>query len=252
MISKAEKKYKTLLLKVLQKGEKTTNRTSVKTIKLFNESLNINLQKGFPIITSKKIFFTKALAEFRWMYEGRTDLQYLNNNKVNWWNEFAINNTLGKVYGYQIKNFNGVYNQIEYCIKEIKKNSRRAIITLWNPCDLKEQSLPCCFTQMNFVRSNNKLNLSVHFRSSDLFLGLPYDIIVAALFLHTIANKVNLIPYKLGLNLADGHIYLNHLKNVNIYLKNKSYPLPIFQGGYNNYTIKNYISEQYLKTPLIK
>jgi len=99
MISKAEKKYKTLLLKVLQKGEKTTNRTSVKTIKLFNESLNINLQKGFPIITSKKIFFTKALAEFRWMYEGRTDLQYLNNNKVNWWNEFAINNTLGKVYG---------------------------------------------------------------------------------------------------------------------------------------------------------
>ena len=134
-------------------------------------------------------------------------LSHVNDNNVNWWDGFAKNNKLGKIYGYQIRNYNGSFDQIKYVINEINNNSRRALITLWNPSELKEQALPCCYTQLNFVRINNKLNMSINFRSSDLFLGLPYDIIFAALFLHTIANECNLEANILGLNIADAHIY---------------------------------------------
>ena len=172
MISKFEKKYKKLLQKCLNKGIETSNRTGVNTVKLFNQTFNINLNLGFPIITGKKIFFKKALAEFKWIYNGRTDLDFLHKHNIFWWDDFLMdNNTLGKVYGYQIRNFNSVIDQVKYCIKEINNNSRRAVITLWNPSELKEQALPCCYTQFNFVKQNNKLNMTMHFRSSDMFLG---------------------------------------------------------------------------------
>ena len=164
-----EQQYKTILMKALIKGTLTENRTKIKTYKLFNENLNIDLKYGFPIITGKKIFFNKALAEFKWIYEGKTDLKYLNDNNINWWDDFAIKGELGKVYGYQVKKFNGIFDQVDYVIKEIKKNSRRAIITLWNPTELQEQTIPCCYTQFNFVKINNNLNMTMNFRSSDMF-----------------------------------------------------------------------------------
>jgi thymidylate synthase len=251
MVNKFEQSYKKLLLKVLQEGEETKNRTKINTLKLFNENLIINLFEGFPIITGKKIYFKKALAEFKWIFEGRTDLKYLQDNNINWWNNFAINGKLGKVYGYQIKKYNNSIDQIKYCINEIKNNTRRAIITLWNPSDLKEQVLPCCYTQMNFVRCNNKLNLAMYFRSSDLFLGLPYDIIFGALFLIEISKQCNLVPYQLGLNLGDAHIYKNHINQINLYIKNNIYKLPKLKGNYNNYYLDNYISNKLIKVPLV-
>lgn len=252
-MSNFEKKYKKLLLQCLSNNSLTNNRTNTKTYKLFNKFINIDLTKGFPILTSKKIFFDKALAEFKWMYKGRTDLKYLQDNNIKWWNDFANDNKeLGKVYGHQIRNFGYEIDQIKYAIQEINNNTRRAIITLWNPCDLNDQALPCCFTQFNFVRINNKLNMTMAFRSSDLFLGLPYDIIVGALFLITISNKCNLQPHTLGINIADAHIYENHLNQVKKYCNNKMHPLPILFGDYNNYNIKNYISESFIKAKLVK
>ena len=246
-----EKNYKDLFLKCLNNNETTSNRTGVDTYKLFNETINIDLSLGFPILTSKKIFFNKALAEFKWMFEGRNDLKYLHENNITWWDIFAKDGSLGKVYGYQIKNYNGKIDQINYAIKEINNNSRRAVITLWNPSELHEQSLPCCYTQFNFVRVNNKLNMSMAFRSSDLFLGLPYDIIVGALFLITIAKKCNLKPNLLGLNLADAHIYKSHIDAVKEYCNNDIYNLPKLLGNYKNYLLDNYISEKYIKAALI-
>ena len=246
-----ELQYKKLLLKCLNEGEECENRTGVNTYKLFNETININLQNNFPIITGKKIFFEKALAEFKWMFEGKTDIDYLNKHNINWWNEYTNTNDLGKVYGHQIRKYNNTIDQIEYVVRELKNNSRRAIITLWNPSDLNDQALPCCFTQFTFVRVNNKLNMSMNFRSSDLFLGLPYDIIVGALFLITIAHKTNLIENTLGLNLNDAHIYKSHIEQTLQYCKNKTYELPILQGEYNNYTLLNYISNKYIKAELI-
>lgn len=246
-----ELNYKQLLMECLIKGELCNNRTKEKTYKLFNQSFNINLQKGFPIVTGKKIFFDKALAEFKWIYEGRTDLKYLQDNNINWWNDFAINNKLGKIYGYQLRKFNNSFDQIKYVINEIKNNSRRALISLWNPTDLKEQALPCCYTQMNFVRVNNKLNMSINFRSSDLFLGLPYDIIFAALLLKTISLQCNLQENILGINIADAHIYECHKENVKEYYNNVNYILPKLKGDYNNYTLENYKHNKYIKSKLV-
>jgi thymidylate synthase len=249
-MNKFEIDYKSLLIDVLENGIESENRTKTNTIKLFNKSLNINLANGFPIITGKKIFFEKALAEFKWMYEGKTDLEYLKKNNVNWWNDFATDNDLGKVYGHQIRNYNNSFDQVKYVINEIKSNSRRALINLWNPTDLQEQALPCCFTHLNFVRTNDKLNLAVNFRSSDLFLGLPYDTIVAALFLITIAKECNLIPGMLGLNLMDAHLYNNHYSQALEYINNPTYNLPVLEGNYDSYNLKSYKSNKLIKAPL--
>tara|TARA_R110001632_G_scaffold19413_3_gene58816 strand:- start:2339 stop:3100 length:762 start_codon:yes stop_codon:yes gene_type:complete len=246
-----EHQYKSILMDTLVNGDLTDNRTKIKTYKVFNKTLNINLKYGFPIVTGKKVFFEKALAEFRWIYEGKTDLKYLNDNGVTWWDDFAIENKLGKVYGYQIKKFNGVFNQIDYVLKEIKNNSRRAVITLWNPTDLKQQALPCCYTQFNFVRINNKLNMTMHFRSSDMFLGLPYDIIVGALFLIEIAKECNLEPSILGINLADAHIYETHKEQVKEYNRLPVYTLPDLVGNYKNYSLQEYKSNKCIKAKLV-
>tara|TARA_R110000772_G_C13223367_1_gene432067 strand:- start:71 stop:823 length:753 start_codon:yes stop_codon:yes gene_type:complete len=249
MKNKFEKKYKDLLKKCISKKVKTSNRTGVDTYKLFNQTLNINLSKGFPIITGKKIFFNKAFAEFNWIYNGQTDLKYLHDNNIYWWDDFVMeDNTLGKVYGYQIRKFNSNFDQIKYCINEIKNNSRRAVITLWNPSELKDQALPCCYTQFNFVRINNKLNMSMSFRSSDMFLGLPYDIIVGALLLIKISKETKLIPNMLGLNLADAHIYVSHLPQIKKYLNSKIYRLPTLLP--ENKLI-NYQSNKYIKTKIV-
>jgi thymidylate synthase len=167
---------------------------------------------------------------------------------VYWWNEFKMkNNKLGKIYGHQIRNYNNEIDQIKYCIKEINNNSRRAVITLWNPSDLKDQALPCCYTQFNFVRIENKLNMIINFRSSDLFLGLPYDVIVGALFLIKIAGKTNLIANRLAMNLADAHIYETHIPQVDKYINSIIYGLPVFKKN----KLINYKHNKYLKTKLI-
>jgi thymidylate synthase len=246
-----ENQYKTLLMSCLLENNLCKNRTNEKAYKIFNKSFNINLKYGFPIVTGKKIFFKKALAEFKWIYEGKTDLKYLHENNIHWWDDFAINNKLGKIYGYQLRKFGGSFDQVDYVIKEIKNNSRRAIVNLWNPLNLKEQALPCCYTQMNFVKINNNLNMSINFRSSDLFLGLPYDIIFAALFLITIAKKCKLTPFEIGINIADAHIYESHKNNVENYNRKSIYILPELIGDYNNYALKNYKHGEYIKSKLI-
>lgn len=241
--------YKSLLKKCLLQGCKNKNRTKIDTYKLYNEILNIKLDEGFPIVTGKKIFFEKAKAEFKWVYKGRTDLKYLNDRGVYWWNDFKMkNNKLGKIYGYQLRSYNGEIDQVEYCINEIKNNSRRAIITLWNPSDIWDQALPCCYTHFNFVRCEDKLNMIMHFRSSDLFLGLPYDIIVGALFLIKVSKKTGLHANELSMNLADAHIYETHTPQVKEYLDSKIYNLPTLKKN----KLINYKHNKYIKADLVK
>ena len=215
-----ENEYKQLLMRVLLKGELADNRTKEKTFTLFNQNFNIDLKYGFPIVTGKKVFFAK-------------------------------NGKLGKIYGYQIRKFNGEFDQVKYAINEIKQNSRRAIISLWNPTDLKEQALPCCYTQLTFVRIKDKLNMLINFRSSDLFLGLPYDVIFASLFLYTIAKECNLQPSNIGINIANAHIYENHKKQVLQYYRKPIYVLPTLKGNYDNYKIENYKSGELIKAKLV-
>ena len=205
---------------ILTYGELTHNRTGVKTLTSFNQVLNIDLQEGFPIITAKKVFYDKGLHEYIWFKEGMHTTRYLNEHDIRWWNQYANDHgDLGKVYGYQLRSFNGEFDQLDYVIKQINLNSRRAHITLWNPTELEEMALPPCYTGFDFVRVNGTLNMSMDFRSSDAFLGLPYDIIVGALLLHEVASFCELKVGKLGLSLKNVHIYENHVDQVNQYLK---------------------------------
>jgi len=247
-----ENDYKHLLMECLLTGSLEENRTGVKAYKLFNKSITIDLEKGFPIITAKRINFNFGLHEFLWIYNGRTDLAYLNKHGIKWWDGFAKNGKLGKVYGYQLRKFNGDFDQVEYVINEIKNNSRRAVITLWNPSDLKQQALPCCYTHFNFVRVGSKLSMSMEFRSSDMFLGLPYDIIVGALLLTTIAEECGLIPSKLGVNLKDAHIYENHKQQVIDYNNTENHVLPRLKGNIKKYELENYTHGKYIKAELNK
>lgn len=242
-----ETQYKQLLMRCLLSNDLIENRTGVKTKVLFNQSFSIDLKKGFPIVTSKKIFFDKAFAEFEWIFNGHTDLQYLKERNVNWWDAFAIDNKLGKVYGYQVRKFNGIFDQVKYCVNELKNNSRRALITFWNPTDLKEQALPCCYTSFEFVRINDKLNMKMNFRSSDLFLGLPYDIIVGALFLIEISKLCNLKANELGISISNAHIYENHFDSVKEYYLKENYVLPEYKNG----ELLNYKSHKFIKADLV-
>jgi thymidylate synthase len=244
-----EKTYKDILKKVLSEGIESQNRTGENTIKLFAQALNINLSEGFPIVTGKKIFFDKALAEFLWIYNGLTDIKFLNNNNIFWWDKYAVDGIVNKSYGYQLRSYGGCFDQIDYVISEIKKGSRRAVVSFWNPLDLDVQNLPCCYIDAVFFRENNRLNCSITFRSSDLFLGLPYDIIFGALLLNEICKKTYLEPFKLAVNLVDAHIYKAHKLAAKKYLKAEIFELPKLNYS-KKYYLENYICGPYIKATL--
>lgn len=244
-----ENQYKLLLSGIELNGSLSDNRTGVKTKKQFNKSLNIDLKDGFPILTGKKVFFSKALGEFLWMYNGDTTVEFLHKYGIFWWDDFADKDgNIGKSYGYQLRKWQGSFDQWKYAKKELKKKSRRAVITLWNPADLNGQ-LPSCYTTFNFVIEDNRLNLVVHFRSSDVFLGLPYDVCVTALFLHQMAIELDMEPGTLGINLADAHVYENHSEQIEEYLMRPHHKLPglIYD---EKYSLLNYQSGEYIKAKL--
>lgn len=224
-----ERDYRKLLVSVLRDGTEKADRTGVGNICCFNKSLTINLAEGFPILTAKKIFFDKALHEYRWMIDGLTTLTYLHQHGIKWWDEFADSKgNLGKTYGYQIRSFNGEIDQLDYVHRKIRENSRKAHITLWNPSELQQTILPPCYVGFTFMRVNNVLNMSIQFRSSDLFLGLPYDVCVGALMLKDIARFNELTPGYLGIQITDAHIYNNHINQVKLYLsRNPDNDLPL-------------------------
>ena len=178
-----------------------------------------------------------------------TTTNYLKQHDIHWWDKYADDKgKLGKTYGYQLRNYNGYFDQLDYVIKEIRMNSRRTHITLWNPTEINEVSLPVCYTGFTFVRIGSTLHMSMQFRSSDLFLGLPYDICLAALLLINVANFCDLMPGTLSLNLANAHIYENHTKQLQKYLDTKIYDLPIYSCLSRN--LVKYESGEYIYAPL--
>lgn len=249
-MSKFENDYKALLRRIIEVGVDTPNRTRVDTVTLFGQQLTIDLNKGFPIITGKKIFFNKAYHEYKWIMNGGTNTKYLKERGIHWWDKFTVDGGgyLGKTYGYQLRNFNGITDQLELLYPEIIAGSRRACITLWNPSELKETMIPPCYTFFNFVRIGNKLNLAVTFRSSDVFLGLPYDICVLAIMLKRVAWFTQLIPNTLKLNLDNAHLYSNHGVAISSYLDAETYDLPHYKAVGEE--LINYKSGPYIKAVL--
>jgi thymidylate synthase len=253
-MSKFENDYKALLRDVFQNGILSSNRTGIDTIASFNKSMTIDLEQGFPILTGRKIFFDKAYHEYVWIVTGLTTLNYLHENGITWWDSYADKKgSLGKTYGYQLRSFNGEIDQLEYILNGLKltPESRRLHITLWNPSELFETKIPPCYTGMTFMVQDGTLNMSVQLRSSDLMVGLPYDIIVMMLLLINTANFSELKIGKLGLQITNAHIYKNHEYQLQEYLLRDTHLLPTLHRELDgNFCLSHYKHEPHIIIPL--
>lgn len=227
-----ENEYIGLLSGVYHGGKPKDDRTGVGTRSVFGRMIRHDMRLGFPILTTKKIYFEKALTEILWILQGRTDLAYLHDHNVKYWDHDykrsgRTDGTLGKVYGFQWRNFNGV-DQLKELVTEAKNNpnSRRLMVSAWNPADMDDMALPPCHYGFQIYINNGVIDLMWQQRSVDLFLGLPYDIVMYGLLLEMLATGLNLRSGQLIGSLGDCHIYNNHLDAVQTQLKRKPKSLP--------------------------
>ncbi len=222
--------YKYLVNKILKNGIVKYDRTGVGTYALFGERLEFDLENGFPLVTTKKMFWKGIVHEVIWFLSGNTNIKYLEDNGITIWREWADKNgDLGPVYGYLWRNFNGDgIDQIKNVINDIKKipDSRRLIVTVWNPSQQHLMALPPCINFLQFYVDRGKLSLQIYQRSADVFLGLPFDIAEYSLLLMMIAHVTGLKPGKLIHVLGDVHIYRNHLTIISRQMQKKCLPLP--------------------------
>ena len=246
------KQYLDLLRNILENGEKKDDRTGVGTISLFGTQTRYNLNDGFPLLTTKKVHLKSIIHELLWFLKGDTNIKYLQDNGVRIWNEWADENgDLGPVYGKQWRNFNGV-DQITNVINTLKTNpnSRRIIVSAWNPQDVDKMALPPCHTMFQFFVINNKLSCQLYQRSADCFLGVPFNIASYALLTMMVAQVCDLELGDFVHTTGDTHIYLNHLEQVNLQLTREPYPLPkmkinkdkkdIFSFEYEDFELVDY------------
>ena len=210
-----ETQYRSLIEELLDAPYKP-DRTGTGTYSLFGKTLEHDMSAGFPLLLSKKVSFKAAKFELLWILQGRTDMQYLKDNGINYWDSDykrsgRTDGTLGPVYGKQWRNFNGV-DQLQRLIIGIMTNpeSRRLILSAWNPSELHQMALPPCHYGFQVYVNNGKLDLMWQQRSADVFLGLPYDIAMYGLLLELLAKGAGYKPGKLIAQLGDCHLYLNH------------------------------------------
>lgn len=252
------KQYHDLLKYVLKNGKQRHNRTGIDTISTFGYQMRFNLDDGFPLLTTKKIFYKSIIHELIWFLNGDTNIKYLVDNNVNIWNEWPyeiykkskdfkgetlkefiekIKNdiqfakkygNLGPVYGKQWRDFNGI-DQINDLINQIKTNpnSRRLIVSAWNPSEIKNMALPPCHSLFQFyVDEDKNLSCQLYQRSGDIFLGIPFNIASYSLLTHMVAAVCGLKPKEFIHTIGDAHIYVNHLDQVNLQLSRTPKKLP--------------------------
>lgn len=218
--------YLNLLKHVLENGEERSDRTGVGTISVFGAQARYNLANSFPLLTTKKVYLKGIIHELLWFLKGDTNIQYLKENNVNIWNEWADENgDLGRVYGAQWTDWrspNGrSINQIDEVINSIKTNphSRRHIVSTWNPGEIDQMALPPCHALFQFyVSNNNELSCQLYQRSADIFLGVPFNIASYAILTMMIAQVCNLKPKEFIHTFGDLHIYSNHIDQVKLQL----------------------------------
>ena len=238
------KQYLELMNKVLTEGVDKGDRTGTGTRSIFGYQLRFNLQEGFPLVTTKKLYTRAILHELLWLLKGDTNIKYLHDNKVTIWDEWADENgDLGPVYGEQWRNWNGEgIDQISAVVDSIKNNpdSRRHIVTAWNPSVLPDEhskdfsanvaagkaALPPCHAFFQFYVADGRLSLQLYQRSADIFLGVPFNIASYALPLQMMAQVTGLKAGDFVHTFGDAHIYLNHIEQVKLQLTRDTRPLP--------------------------
>jgi thymidylate synthase len=227
------KEYHELLRLVLEKGKRKNDRTGVGTISYFGAQARFDLSKGFPLLTTKRVHFKSVLFELLWCIRGETNIRFLTEHGVTIWNEWADENgDLGRVYGAQWCDWRtpegGSINQLQGVIDGIRRNpdSRRLIVTAWNPGEVKQMALPPCHAMFQFYVQEGKLSCQLYQRSADLFLGVPFNIASYALLTSMVAAVCDLEPGDFIHTFGDIHIYQNHLEQVDEQLSRTPRPLP--------------------------
>ncbi len=227
------REYHELLRLVLEKGRHKNDRTGVGTLSYFGAQARFDLAKGFPLLTTKRIHFKSVLFELLWFIRGETNTRFLNDHGVTIWDEWADKNgDLGRVYGAQWCDWRtpdgGSINQLQGVVDAIRRNpdSRRLIVTAWNPGEISQMALPPCHAMFQFYVQEGKLSCQLYQRSADLFLGVPFNIASYALLTSMVAAVCDLEPGDFIHTFGDIHIYQNHLEQVHEQLSRSPRPLP--------------------------
>ena len=261
------KQYLDLLRHVKENGLKKEDRTGTGTLSAFGYQMRFDLQEGFPLVTSKKVYFKGLAVEMLWFLKGGTNTKYLVDNNVHIWDAWADEDgNLGPIYGKQWVRWagkNGVeINQIQNVIDGIKQNpdSRRHIVNAWNVSDLDDMALPPCHMFYQFWVGNGRLSCNLYVRSNDLFLGAPFNIAEYALLTHMVAQQCDLEVGELVYTIGDAHVYLNHLDQIDEQLSRSTFPLPtlrikrkpdsIFEYEYEDFELVNYQFHPSIKAPV--
>jgi len=251
------KQYLELCQRILADGIQKEDRTGTGTISIFGHQMRFDLSEGFPLLTTKRLHTKSIIYELLWFLQGSTNIHYLKEHGVRIWDEWAgEDGELGPVYGKQWRSFSGAdgktVDQIQWVVDEIKRNpdSRRLIVTAWNPAEIADMALPPCHCLFQFYVSQGKLSCQLYQRSGDTFLGVPFNIASYALLTHMVAHVTGLQPGEFVHTLGDAHLYLNHLAQVELQLTRAPYPLPtlklnpevksIFDFDYADIAVENY------------
>jgi thymidylate synthase len=219
---------------VQTQGHAKGDRTGTGTLSVFGYQMRFNLAEGFPLLTTKKVHIKSIIHELLWFLAGDTNIRYLNDNGVTIWDEWADENgELGPVYGYQWRNWpapdGGRIDQISKLVEVIRTtpNSRRLLVSAWNPAQVDQMALPPCHTLFQFYVAEGKLSCQLYQRSADIFLGVPFNIASYALLTLMVAQVCGLQPGDFIHTLGDAHLYSNHLEQVQLQLTRTPKPLPI-------------------------
>jgi thymidylate synthase len=256
--------YLDLMQHILDKGVDKQDRTGTGTRSVFGYQMRFDLQQGFPLVTTKKLHLRSIIHELLWFLQGSTNIQYLKENGVSIWDEWAdAQGELGPVYGYQWRSWpdgsGGSIDQISKLIEQIRRNpdSRRLMVSAWNVADIDKMKLPPCHALFQFYVAEGRLSCQLYQRSADVFLGVPFNIASYALLTQMVAQVCGLQPGEFIHTLGDAHLYSNHLEQARLQLSREPRPLPkmalnpevkdIFGFRLEDFTLSDYDPHPHIK-----
>jgi len=265
--NREEQQYLDLLAEVLERGARKSDRTGTGTRSLFGRQLRFDLASSFPLLTTKKLHLKSILYELLWFLRGDTNVKWLQERGVTIWDEWAdAAGELGPVYGYQWRHWRtpegGEIDQIEQVLKSLRArpDSRRHIVTAWNPADVERMALPPCHALFQFYVADGRLSCQMYQRSADLFLGVPFNIASYAALTLMVAQSVSLAPGEFVLALGDAHLYLNHVEQARSQIARAPRPFPrlrlnpavtdVFAFRYEDFAIEGYDPHPAIKAPI--
>ncbi len=259
--------YLDLLAKILREGTQKSDRTATGTLSLFGHQMRFDLEEAFPCVTTKKLHMRSVVHELLWFLRGDTNIEYLKDNGVRIWDEWADEEgNLGPVYGYQWRSWptpdGGHVDQITRVVEEIRHNpdSRRLVVSAWNVADIESMALPPCHCLFQFYVAEGKLSCQLYQRSADVFLGVPFNIASYSLLTLMVAQVCDLKPGHFIHSFGDVHLYLNHERQAREQLTREPLPLPrmhlnpevrdLFEFRYEDFTLDGYQSHPAIAAPI--